>query len=66
MLLCPLHSMLSLCVASQGMEDVSSYGVGSKIRLPGETIEKPNVYEFGTPYDIMSKDLERKNATLYI
>jgi RNA polymerase II subunit A C-terminal domain phosphatase SSU72 len=42
-----------------------SFGAGTKVRLPGETLQTPHVYEFGTPYDRMYKDLERKNRQRY-
>ena len=41
--------------------ELSSYGVGGKVRLPGETAHTPNVYDFGTPYTSMIADLRRKN-----
>ena len=34
---------------------------GGKVRLPGETPQTPNVYDFGTPYTSIVHDLRRKN-----
>jgi len=44
---------------------IESFGIGAKVRLPGESASTPNVYEFETPYLTMIKDLETKNITKY-
>ncbi|GLU12841.1 hypothetical protein SLE2022_294990 [Rubroshorea leprosula] len=54
------HSLLK----KQGF-DVSSYGTGTHVKLPGPSIREPNVYEFGTPYKQMFDDLSRKDPALY-
>ncbi|KAA3454263.1 RNA polymerase II subunit A C-terminal domain phosphatase SSU72 [Gossypium arboreum] len=54
------HSLLK----KQGF-DVSSYGTGAHVKLPGPSLREPNVYEFGTPYKHMFDDLRRKDPELY-
>ncbi|MED6142588.1 RNA polymerase II subunit A C-terminal domain phosphatase, partial [Stylosanthes scabra] len=45
--------------------DVSSYGTGAHVKLPGPSLREPNVYDFGTPYKQMFDDLRRKDPELY-
>lgn len=44
---------------------VESFGVGSRVKLPGPSAREPNVYDFGTPYETMYNDLSRKDSELY-
>eukprot|EP00116_Pleurobrachia_bachei_P003834 sb/3464096/ len=45
--------------------NVESYGTGSCVKLPGPTIDKPNVYDFSVTYDDQRQDLKRKDAAFY-
>uniref|UniRef100_F7BYE3 RNA polymerase II subunit A C-terminal domain phosphatase SSU72 n=1 Tax=Monodelphis domestica TaxID=13616 RepID=F7BYE3_MONDO len=54
------HSLLS----RRGF-NVRSFGVGTKVRLPGPAPDKPNVYDFQTTYSQMYNDLLRKDSKFY-
>ena len=42
-----------------------SFGSGTQVKLPGALPNAPNVYDFGTTYDDMYKDLLTKGKNLY-
>ncbi|KAK8677343.1 hypothetical protein V6N13_142887 [Hibiscus sabdariffa] len=59
------RSMEAHCLLKKQGFDVSSYGTGTHVKLPGPSLREPNVYEFGTPYKHMFDDLRRKDPELY-
>ncbi|KAH3661961.1 hypothetical protein OGAPHI_006140 [Ogataea philodendri] len=44
---------------------VRSYGTGTSVRLPGPTIDQPNVFDFGTPYTSILDKLNTQDLRIH-
>ena len=59
------RSMEAHAFLSKKGYNVDSYGTGDKVKLPGPTADKPNVYDFGTTYEEIYTDLFKRDQILY-
>ena len=59
-----LYSHFLKILSKRGF-NVQSFGTGNQVKLPGPALDKPNIYDFGTTYDAMYRDLMQKDYELY-
>ncbi|PVU94419.1 hypothetical protein BB561_002555 [Smittium simulii] len=59
------RSMEGHLVLHKAGKNVESFGTGTKVRLPGDSIDRPMVYDFGTSYQRIYSELIHKNPQLY-
>lgn len=43
---------------------MASFGSGNQVKLPGPTVDKPNIFDFGVTYQEIYKDLVAKDKHL--
>ena len=60
------RSMAAHCALLEKGLNVSSFGAGSSVKIPGASKDDPNVYEFGkATYEEILNDLKTQNESLY-
>ncbi|KAL0248920.1 hypothetical protein GEMRC1_004154 [Eukaryota sp. GEM-RC1] len=59
------RSMSAHLVLQSRNLDVRSFGTGTHVRLPGPSLDTPNVYPFSMTYSAMFEDLKNKDEHLY-
>lgn len=45
--------------------NVRSFGTATHVKLPGRTLDKPNIYDFRTTYEQMYNDLVKRDEDFY-
>ncbi|PRP78511.1 hypothetical protein PROFUN_13529 [Planoprotostelium fungivorum] len=55
------HALL----VQKNVPNVRSFGTSQHCKLPGPSIDKPNIYPFGTPYRRILEELRQQNPELY-
>ena len=58
------RSMEAQRVLTEAGYNVSSYGTGNSVKIPGLTKETPNSFQFGTPYTEILSTLKNQESTV--